>query len=100
MSKIKSKLNRCLARLFKESATLANRLIEGQVSNAQYAEESYQLKRENSNLRKQLDGYVRQSENVVLPSVSNDVELADLRESIDRLTTVGDDLNVFLPAEF
>ncbi|CAF2893292.1 unnamed protein product [Rotaria sp. Silwood2] len=38
-----------------ESATLANRLIEGQVLNAQYAEESYQLKRENYNLKKQLE---------------------------------------------
>ncbi|CAF1058626.1 unnamed protein product [Didymodactylos carnosus] len=38
-----------------ESANLANRLIHGQVTNAQNAEELYQLKRENCNLKKQCD---------------------------------------------
>jgi chlorite dismutase len=68
--------------------------------NAQCAEESYQLKRENCTLRKQLenrnhsniDQAVQQnntqnSSDVVL--VSNDKELEILRDTVERLTGVG-----------
>ncbi|CAF0762374.1 unnamed protein product, partial [Didymodactylos carnosus] len=41
--------------LEKESANLADRLIQGQVTNAQSAEELYQLKRDNCNLKKQYE---------------------------------------------
>ncbi|CAF0835245.1 unnamed protein product [Adineta steineri] len=83
--------------LEKESATLANRLIEGQVSNAQYAEESYQLKRENCTLKKQVDEKISQNSNKIIPQnniqnssdstvTSNDEELEALRGTIDKLT--------------
>lgn len=58
--------------LEKESETLANRLIEGQISNAQYAEESYQLKRENCALKKQI----------------NPEELENLQQTIIQLANV------------
>ncbi|CAF3841185.1 unnamed protein product [Rotaria magnacalcarata] len=84
--------------LEKESATLANRLIEGQVLNAQYAEESYQLKRENYTAKKQLDEILQQNNDKTTSStktenssdfsnVSDDQEeLGNLRETINRLT--------------
>jgi hypothetical protein len=79
----------------KESATLANRLIEGQVLNAQYAEESYQLKRENATLKKQLGQMNNQTiieNNHTNPSdfnlVSNNEELESLRETVERLSDV------------
>ncbi|CAF4354133.1 unnamed protein product [Rotaria socialis] len=84
--------------LEKESATLANRLIEGQVLNAQHAEESYQLKRENYTLKKQLDEILHQNNDKTTSStktenssdfsnVSEDKEeLENLRETINRLT--------------
>ncbi|CAF1296983.1 unnamed protein product [Adineta steineri] len=91
--------------LEKESATLANRLIEGQVLNAQYAEESYQLKRENCTLKKQIDEinclninnnhhtYINNNtiETKNLNSsdflvTSNNNELDVLRETVNRLT--------------
>lgn len=76
----------------KESATLANRLIEGQVSNAQYAEESYQLKRENCTLKKQLDEKLNNK--TFSSSAHNSVQLTSptelemLRETVDKLTMV------------
>lgn len=70
----------------KESATLANRLIEGQVSNAQYAEESYQLKRENNSLRKQLEEFLTKSSGEIIQS--NENELKMLRESVEKLNEV------------
>ncbi|CAF1399863.1 unnamed protein product [Adineta ricciae] len=86
--------------LEKESETLANRLIEGQVLNAQYAEESYQLKRENNSLKKQLEDLdcmfkntqidTDQTENIhtsdfIVTSNHNEVEV--LRETVNRLST-------------
>ncbi len=77
----------------KESETLANRLIEGQILNAQYAEESYQLKRENCTLKKQIEEKnnpnITQNHN----QNSSDVnaiyeELETLRETVNRLRTV------------
>ncbi|CAF1539373.1 unnamed protein product [Adineta ricciae] len=75
--------------LEKESATLANRLIEGQVSNAQYAEESYQLKRENCTLKKQLDEKLK---NATFSSsghnsvqLTSPTELEMLRETVEKL---------------
>jgi hypothetical protein len=71
------------------------------VSNAQWAEESYQLKRDNATLRKQIEELNHQrreltshhhrddghtSDDVL---VSNQEELEDLRQSINRLTAVG-----------
>ena len=85
--------------VYKESATLANRLIEGQVLNAQYAEESYQIKRESCTLKKQLEEKNNQNTDKTMsqntnqnPSesslVSNDHELETLREVVHRLSTV------------
>ena len=80
----------------KESATLANRLIEGQVLNAQYAEESYQLKRENCTLKKQIEE-INQSMTIKKTSIENPScssaspnpnELELLHESINRLIAV------------
>ncbi|CAF3543864.1 unnamed protein product [Adineta steineri] len=91
--------------LEKESATLANRLIEGQVLNAQYAEESYQLKRENCTLKKQIDEInclnINNNHNTYINNntietknlnssdflvTSNNNELDVLRETVNRLT--------------
>ncbi|CAF0893319.1 unnamed protein product [Rotaria sordida] len=90
--------------LEKESLTLANRLIEGQVLNAQYAEESYQLKRENCTLKKQIEEFYHsnnnnnnnnnhdsnnQTKNINSSDFlvkSNDNELEILQETIDRLS--------------
>lgn len=79
--------------MFQESETLANRLIEGQILNAQYAEESYQLKRENCTLKKQLDDPERSPSIDQKPSSFEDShrfyqELETLRETINRLTLV------------
>ena len=91
----------CLIYFQKQSETLANRLIEGQVLNAQYAEESYQLKRENNSLKKQLEDLdcllkntqigTDQTENIhtsdfIVTSNHNEVEV--LRETVNRLSTV------------
>ena len=65
---------------------MANRLIEGQVSNAQYAEESYQLKRENSSLKKQLDEFLSKTAEEI--GRSNENELKILRETVEQLTNV------------
>ncbi len=81
---------------FQESETLANRLIEGQILNAQNAEESYQLKRENCSLKKQIedkdnpnnDQTVTSSEKLSTFDVMYD-ELETLRETVNRLTIVG-----------
>lgn len=81
----------------KESATLANRLIEGQVLNAQYAEESYQLKRENSTYKKQIEEINQSlamkptsleisSSNLLQTSNHNELEI--LHERIDCLAAV------------
>lgn len=77
----------------KESATLANRLIEGQVLNAQYAEESYQLKRDNSTFKKQIDEInqsltIKQISSSNLPPITNNDELEMLHERINSLTAV------------
>ena len=83
--------------LEKESETLANRLIEGQVSNAQYAEESYQLKRENCTLKKQIEGKENPNiDQILIPNgqqTSQDFtalyeELEILRESVNKLSEV------------
>lgn len=83
-------------RFSKESATLANRLIEGQVLNAQYAEESYQLKRENCTLKKQIEE-INQSMTMKKTSIenpsdslqtSNPNELELLHQTINSLTDV------------
>ena len=71
----------------KESATLANRLIEGQVLNAQYAEESYQLKRENNTLKKQIEEQTNVETSDFLIS-SNENEFDVLRETVQRLLNV------------
>jgi hypothetical protein len=84
----------------KESATLANRLIEGQVMNAQYAEEIYQLKREYSALKRQFED--KNSPNVDKTIIQNnhhnlsnsiftpqDEELEVLQQTVDRLAAVG-----------
>lgn len=75
-------------------------MIEGQVLNAQSAEELYQLKRDNITLRRQIDELTsRQLEqsNQATPAqshsspeliVSNEEELENLRQTIHRLTTV------------
>lgn len=78
--------------LFQESETLANRLIEGQILNAQYAEESYQLKRENCTLKKQREDPER-SPSIDQPSSPTDFhplyqELETLRDTVNRLTLV------------
>ncbi|CAF3744061.1 unnamed protein product [Rotaria sp. Silwood1] len=83
--------------LEKESLTLANRLIEGQVLNAQYAEESYQIKRENSNLKKHIEDLIHlnnhdtniQTKNIDSSDFlvkSNDNELEVLQETVNRLS--------------
>ena len=76
----------------KESATLANRLIEGQVSNAQYAEESYQLKRENCTLKKQLDEKLKNttfsSSDHNSVQLTSPTELEMLRETVEKLNMV------------
>ncbi|UJR14631.1 hypothetical protein I4U23_001625 [Adineta vaga] len=79
--------------LEKESATLANRLIEGQVLNAQSAEESYQLKRENCTLKKQLDEKNIVNNNKITTAttsnsnaISNEKELEMLHETVEKLT--------------
>ena len=86
-----------------ESATLANRLIEGQIMNAQHAEESYQLKRENCSLKHQIDETASlstqppvtsssssnprsSSDFLVTTNDNNEVEI--LRETVNRLSTV------------
>lgn len=86
--------------VLKESATLANRLIEGQVLNAQYAEESYQLKRENYTFKKQLEelnnknieitqAKANEQNSIDITLVSKDKEeLEKLRETINKLTSV------------
>jgi cyclophilin family peptidyl-prolyl cis-trans isomerase len=81
----------------KESENLANRLIEGQVLNAQYAEESYQLKRENSTLKKQIED-INQLNNITIERknsnlsdfiiTSNNNELEILNETVNRLSAV------------
>ena len=78
--------------VFQESETLANRLIEGQILNAQYAEESYQLKRENCTLKKQREDPER-SPSIDQSSSPPDFhnlyqELETLRETVNRLTLV------------
>jgi hypothetical protein len=81
--------------IFQESETLANRLIEGQILNAQYAEESYQLKRENRSLKRQLgdkdnpdiDQSVTSSDDNQNFHMIYD-ELETLRETVNRLTAV------------
>ncbi|CAF1026293.1 unnamed protein product [Rotaria sordida] len=85
--------------LEKESATLANRLIEGQVLNAQYAEETDQLKHENYTLKKQLEENNNQNINKTIIQnnnqnllddniISNDKEeLEVLRETVQNLTS-------------
>jgi hypothetical protein len=81
----------------KESENLANRLIEGQVLNAQYAEESYQLKRENCTLKKQIED--KNNPNIDQTTTINSnqnptdfyvlyKELETLRETVNRLTAV------------
>lgn len=83
----------------KESATLANRLIEGQVLNAQYAEDAYHLKHENFNLKKELEEiHLKNLENIkentdqdssISLILSNDTEeLETLREAVHKLTLV------------
>jgi hypothetical protein len=81
----------------KESVTLANRLIEGQVLNAQYAEESYQLKRENCNLKKQIEEINNLNNNTTETKnnnssdfliTSNNNELEVLHETVNRLSAV------------
>jgi hypothetical protein len=84
--------------LLKESATLANRLIEGQVLNAHYAEESYQLKRDNCHLKKQIDDTINnerrptnlshRSDFLVPNPDDTDDNIDRLRETIQRLTLV------------
>jgi hypothetical protein len=79
--------------------TLANRLIEGQVMNAQYAEESYQLKRDNCALRKQIEDKDNPNIDRSMTQMNNNhnssdfhvvyEELETLRETVNRLTTVG-----------
>lgn len=66
---------------------MANRLIEGQVLNAQYAEESYQIKRENFNLKKEFSkrNSVETSDFLVRPEEN---ELENLREAVERLNLV------------
>ncbi|CAF5193021.1 unnamed protein product, partial [Rotaria magnacalcarata] len=91
--------------LEKESVTLANRLIEGQVLNAQCAEESYLLKLENSTLKKQIEELnhlntdtnnnnhsnnnyaqtkTRDSSDFVAESDDNELEI--LQETVNRLS--------------
>jgi hypothetical protein len=80
---------------FQESETLANRLIEGQILNAQYAEESYQLKRENYSLKKQISDKDNPDIDQSVTS-SDDIqnfhliyeELETLRERVNRLNAV------------
>ncbi|CAF5213026.1 unnamed protein product, partial [Rotaria magnacalcarata] len=88
-----------------ESVTLANRLIEGQVLNAQCAEESYLLKLENSTLKKQIEELnhlntdtnnnnhsnnnyaqtkTRDSSDFVAESDDNELEI--LQETVNRLS--------------
>jgi hypothetical protein len=72
-------------------------LIEGQVLNAQYAEESYQLKRENSTLKKQIED-INQLNNITIERknsnlsdfiiTSNNNELEILNETVNRLSAV------------
>ncbi|CAF4183124.1 unnamed protein product [Rotaria socialis] len=91
--------------LEKESVTLANRLIEGQVLNAQCAEESYLLKRENCTLKKQIEELnhlntdtnnnnhnnnnyaqtkTRDSSDFIAESDDNELEI--LQETVNRLS--------------
>ena len=78
-----------LFRCFKESATLANRLIEGQVLNAQSAEETFQLKRDIATLKKQIDELMqKRSSNEKEKLLCNQTELENLRETVDRLASV------------
>lgn len=86
--------------LEKESATLANRLIEGQVLNAQYAEESYQLKRDISTLKKQIEDLAEQNSSTDKEKLrSNQTELENLREIVDRLTSANRSLQLTPEAE-
>ncbi|CAF1987229.1 unnamed protein product [Rotaria magnacalcarata] len=74
--------------LEKESVTLANRLIEGQVLNAQCAEESYLLKLENSTLKKQIEelNHLNTDTNNNNHIESDDNELEILQETVNRLS--------------
>ncbi|CAM4771760.1 unnamed protein product [Rotaria magnacalcarata] len=74
--------------LEKESVTLANRLIEGQVLNAQCAEESYLLKLENSTLKKQIEelNHLNTDTNNNNHTESDDNELEILQETVNRLS--------------
>ncbi len=74
-------------------------MIEGQVLNAQYAEESYQLKRENCNLKKQIEeiNYLNNNNDIIqtqngnsadYSETSDDNELEVLNETVDRLSAV------------
>lgn len=73
----------------KESETLANRLIEGQVLNAQSAEETFQLKRDIATLKKQIDELIQQRSSSEKENVlCNQTELENLRETVDRLASV------------
>ena len=74
-------------------------MIEGQVLNAQYAEESYQLKRENCNLKKQIEeiNYLNNKNDIIqtqngnsadFSENSDDNELEVLNETVDRLSAV------------
>lgn len=82
-------------------------MIEGQVLNAQYAEESYLLKRENCTLKKQIEDLStsninnhnenetqtqnkRSSDFIVEP---NNKELEILQETVNRLSAV----SIFIP---
>jgi hypothetical protein len=67
--------------------------------NAQYAEESYQLKRENCNLKKQIEqiNYLTNNNDIIqtkngnssgVLETSNDDELEVLLETVDRLSAV------------
>lgn len=72
-------------------------MIEGQVLNAQYAEESYQLKRENCNLKKQIEEINLLNEKIIQTNdsnssdfliTSNNNEIESLNETVDRLSQV------------
>jgi hypothetical protein len=86
----------------KESENLANRLIEGQVLNAQYAEESYQLKRENCTFKKQIEDKNNPNIDQTISINSNQnppdfyvlyKELETLHETVNKLTAVGLDFS-------
>ena len=75
-------------------------MIEGQVLNAQYAEESYQLKRENNTLKKQIEemNQLNNNNNITVQRknsqssdflvTSHNNELDVLHETVDRLDAV------------